>query len=175
MRPIAGRARVSETELQLDLVVPSPGEMLRTARLAQALPPRETADRLNWLPSYVDIIERDDYQALRRPAFARGYVKAYGKLLGLDERELMSAFAAIEGDHSAGAAAPRVAPSRPAPLQRTGVGVVVGLVVLSLLLVGLWLWQNQQVATPQNEVAPVSTMENESEQVPDAISVMLGS
>lgn len=166
---------MSEAELQLDLVAPSPGEMLRAARLAQALPSRETADRLNWLPSYVDVIERDDYQALRRPAFARGYVKAYGKLLGLDEKKLMAAFEAIQGGNDAGAAAPRISPGRPAPLQRTGVGVVVGLVVLGLLLAGLWLWQKQQQAMPQNELAPASTEKIESERAPDAISVMLGS
>ena len=41
---------------------------------------------------YVPMIERDDYQGLRSPAFARGYVRAYGKLLELDEEELIAAF-----------------------------------------------------------------------------------
>ena len=56
---------------------------------------REAADRLNLMPNYVAILERDDYQALRSPPFARGYVKAYGRLLGLDERQLMSVFDAL--------------------------------------------------------------------------------
>ncbi|MDA8752741.1 helix-turn-helix domain-containing protein [Halieaceae bacterium] len=165
---------MSESELQLDLVAPSPGEMLRAERLARELQPRETADRLNWLPSYVEIIERDDYQSLRRPAFARGYVKAYGKLLGLDVGKLMAAFEAIEGADSAGAAAPRVAPGRPVPLQRTGLGVVVGLVVLGLLMAGLWFWQSRQQVVPENELAPASPEQTDIQQTPDALSVAMG-
>ena len=72
----------------------SPGTLLRTAREAQELSEREAADRLNLMPDYVAILERDDYDALRAPAFARGYVKAYGKLLGLNEEELLAAIRA---------------------------------------------------------------------------------
>ncbi len=49
-------------------------------------------DLLNLMPGYVAILERDDYQALRSPAFARGYVRAYGQLMELDEAELLRAF-----------------------------------------------------------------------------------
>ena len=67
-------------EVQLDAFI-TPGTLLKTAREAQQLSEREVADRLNWMPGYTAIIERDDFQALRRPAFARGYVKAYGTML----------------------------------------------------------------------------------------------
>ena len=145
-----------ESSPQLDLVTATPGEQLRAARLGRKLQEADVASRLNWLPSYVSIIERDDYSALRRPAFARGYVRAYGKLLALDETALMQAFEALQGDHTAGAAAQRVAVQRPAPLQRTGLGVVVGLVVLVLLLTGLWYWQGFSAAGAVTEVAPWS-------------------
>jgi cytoskeleton protein RodZ len=141
---------------QLDLVTATPGEQLRAARLGKNLLEEDVAGRLNWLPSYVSIIERDDYSALRRPAFARGYVRAYGKLLSLDETALMQAFEALQGDYTAGAAARRVTGTRPAPLQRTGLGVVVGLVVLVLFLTGLWYWQGFTAAEAVTEVAPWS-------------------
>ncbi len=155
---------------QLDFVTASPGEQLRVARLSMNMPEDEVAERLNWLPSYVSIIERDDYTALRRPAFARGYVKAYGKLLGLEESTLMQAFEGLQGDNSAGAAARRVTGKRPAPLQRTGLGVVVGLVVLAVLLAGLWYWQGLQAAETVTEVAPWSPTEEDFDEPAGALA-----
>lgn len=159
-----------ESPKQLDLVTVSPGEQLRAARLAQNIPESEVAARLNWMPSYVAMVERDEYSALRRPAFARGYVKAYGKLLELDEAALMEAFESLQGDHSRGAAAPRISGSRPAPLQRTGVGVVVGLVVLGLLLAGLWAWQELHMDESATEVAPWAPQQQELNDAADALA-----
>ena len=70
----------------------TPGTLLKAAREAQGIPEREAADRLNLMPDYVAILERDDYESLRSPAFARGYVRAYGKMLGLDEEQLLETF-----------------------------------------------------------------------------------
>ena len=132
---------------QVDAFV-TPGTILRSARQAQGLNEKEVAERLNWMPGYVAVIERDDYQALRRPAFARGYLKAYGKLLGVDEEELLAAFVQYE---DVACELKRSSPRRPPrQLQHTGPGVVIGLVVLLLLLVAaLWWWQGgvEELAT----------------------------
>jgi cytoskeleton protein RodZ len=123
---------------QFDAFV-TPGSMLKAAREVQQLSQREAADRLNFMPGYVAILERDDYQALRSPPFARGYVKAYGRLLGLDEGELLEAFDRLREQQS-----PEVkkkVETRPLQLQHTGLGVVIGLAVLCLLVLGLWWWQ----------------------------------
>lgn len=118
----------------------TPGAMLKAARQSLELSERETADRLNWMPGYVAIVERDDYAALRRPSFARGYVKAFGKLLALDEKRLMTAFDALNIPNAVTASAS--APSRrPLQLQKTGLGVIVGLSLLCLLIAALWWWQ----------------------------------
>lgn len=100
---------------------------------------REAADRLNLMPNYVAIIERDDYQALRCPSFARGYVKAYGRLLGLDEQHLLAVFDQVV-EVPLVQYAKRAAP-RPLQLQRTGLGVVIGLGVLLLVVFALWWWE----------------------------------
>lgn len=113
------------------------GTVLRTAREAIGMSEREAADRLNFMPDYVGILERDEYQALRSPAFARGYVRSYARLLGIDEAEVLRLF----DEQSAELAGPRRVETRPLQLQRTGVGVIVGLTVLLLLLVLLWWWQ----------------------------------
>lgn len=126
---------MSEDTVQLDAFT-TPGFLLRVAREKQGLTEREAADRLNLMPNYVGILERDDYAALRSPSFARGYVKAYGRMLGLHEETLMSTFdqvtvvAPIKNEKRKDA--------RPLQLQRTGLGVVIGLGVLLMLVVALW-------------------------------------
>ena len=142
---------------QVDAFV-TPGTILRSARQAQGLNEKEVAERLNWMPGYVAVIERDDYQALRRPAFARGYLKAYGKLLGVDEEELLAAFVQYE---DVACELNRSSPRRPPlQLQHTGPGVVVGLVVLLVLLVvSLWWWQEGGDASATQQGATDSQVE----------------
>jgi len=130
---------VSEAALRQFDAFSTPGSLLRAAREAQGMSERGAADRLNLMPGYVGILERDEYQSLRSPPFARGYIKSYGRLLGLDEKQLMALF----DEQWAGRRSPvasRLA-ARPAPLQRTGVGVVISLVVLVLLVLALWWWR----------------------------------
>lgn len=122
---------------QLDAFL-TPGTLLKTAREARELSEREVADRLHLMPGYPAIIERDDYKALRHPAFARGYVKAYGKLVGVDEKRLLDAFDRLRAEE---APAPRKVRTRPAQLQSTGLSVIIGLVLLVLLVVAIWWWR----------------------------------
>jgi len=124
--------------VQLDAFT-TPGSLLKKARMAQGMSEREAADRLNLMPNYVAILERDDYQALRSPPFARGYVKAYGRLLGLDEGQLMSVFDALNVAEPA--QQEKRMDIRPLQLQRTGLGVVIGLGILLVLVVALWWWE----------------------------------
>jgi cytoskeletal protein RodZ len=132
---------VTNEAMQIDAFT-TPGSLLKKARIAQGMSEREAADRLNFMPNYVAILERDDYPALRSPPFARGYVKAYGRLLGLDEQHLMSVF---DAQH-----VPELPPqekrvdARPVQLQRTGLGVVIGLGVLVLLVGALWWWEDSR-------------------------------
>ena len=131
--------------VQLDAFT-TPGTLLRAAREVQGMSEREAADRLNFMPDYVTILERDDYQALRSPSFARGYVKAYGRLLGLDEEQLMSVFDQVSSVEPTQQI--KRIETRPLQLQRTGLGVVIGLGVLLLLVVALWWWGKGQPEQP---------------------------
>lgn len=131
----------------------SPGALLREAREAQGLSAREVADRLHLMPGYPAIIERDDFQSLLHPAFARGYVKAYGKLLGLDEMRLLAAFDRLRAE--AARPAPRKIRTQALQLQHTGVAVVVGLLLLALLVAAIWWWSVVPEANVQSvELSP---------------------
>ena len=138
---MSGPSEVASEALQLDAFT-TPGSLLKAARESQGMSEREAADRLNLMPDYVGILERDDYQALRSPTFARGYVKVYGRLLGLDEPYLLSVYDELKEASPVGKL--KRIETRPLQLQRTGFGVVVGLAVLLLLVAGLWWWQGDR-------------------------------
>ena len=143
----------------------TPGSLLKAAREQCGMSEREAADRLNLMPDYVGILERDDYQSLRSPPFARGYVKAYGRLLGLDEKYLMSVFDQVV--EVAPVQSERRVAARPLELQRTGLGVIIGLGVLLLLVLTLWWSKEGAGDQPLPEVdneAPVRIDDNNSMQ-----------
>lgn len=126
----------SDVLSQVDAFV-TPGTLLRKARLAAGFSEREVEDLLNLMPGYVGVLERDDYQALRSPAFARGYVRAYAQLMKLEEAELLAAF--DEQRESWEQEKQRVE-THSLQLQSTGLGVIVGLVILLMLFFALWWW-----------------------------------
>jgi len=140
---------VTDEAVQLDAFT-TPGTLLRAARESQGMSEREAADRLNFMPDYVTILERDDYQALRSPPFARGYVKAYGRLLDLDEEHLMSVFEQVIAEMPI--QQEKRIETRPLQLQRTGLGVVIGLGVLLLMVMALWWWEKDQ---PEQSLSPI--------------------
>ena len=137
MRPLNGTSDVtSDVSLQVDAFV-TPGTLLRKERLAAGFSEREVEDLLNLMPGYVSVLERDDYQALRSPAFARGYVRAYGQLMKLDEAELLQAF---DDQRDTWELDKKRVETRSLQLQSTGLGVIVGLVTLLMLFFALWWW-----------------------------------
>jgi cytoskeletal protein RodZ len=146
-----------ERQTQLD-AFSTPGSLLKSGRLAQGMSEREAADRLNLMPDYVEILERDDYAALRSPTFARGYVRSYGRLLDIDEQNLLQLFDELEGDRPG--AAPKRIETKPLQLQQTGVGVGVGLVILFFLVVLMRWWLG---ADAEAEVAVEAESEVSSE------------
>ena len=119
----------------------SPGAMLKAAREELKLSEREAADRLHWMPGYVAIIERDEFSVLLRPSFAKGYVKAFGRLVKLDEKELMAAFETVEERDDIGSVTSEKTTPTELPPHKTGRGIVVGLCSLFLLFAVLWWLQ----------------------------------
>ncbi|MEM1230071.1 MAG: RodZ domain-containing protein [Pseudomonadota bacterium] len=71
-----------------------PGKTLRAARRAMNVEVREVADALNLPPPSIEAIERNDFGELPNLVFARGYVRAYAKLVELDPDPVVAAFQA---------------------------------------------------------------------------------
>ena len=71
----------------------SVGPRLRAAREAQGLSVEEAAGRLRLMHRQIDAMEREDFESLGQPVFARGFVRNYARLLGLDPDALLSQMA----------------------------------------------------------------------------------
>src|SRR5690554_8157139 len=79
----------------------SPGEILRREREVQGLARAEVATTLNLRQSVVIDIEEDNYEQIPVAAYRRGYLRAYARLLGMDENSVLEAYSARFGsqDH----------------------------------------------------------------------------
>jgi len=118
-----------------------PGEVLRARREALDVSVREVAETLNLSMTMIEAIEADDAERLPGTVFARGYVRAYARLLELDPKPLLKYYPKAEV-----AEQPGEVPSEP-PIwewirRRPGLvlGSAGGALVTLLLLVVLLLW-----------------------------------
>lgn len=114
----------------------SPGALLRAARLQQDISERELADRLNWQFDYVAAVEEDRFDVIRNPVFVTGYLRAAARLLEVDEEQVIAAYRGL--DPSAVDTAPERLDSRPPQVQKTGLGVPVGIAAAVLLVIFVW-------------------------------------
>ena len=74
----------------------SPGELLRQERSRRGLKKIEVAERLHITKHYVIAIESDSYEKLPGGIFARGYLKKYAELLGLDADQIVILYNEME-------------------------------------------------------------------------------
>ena len=138
----------------------NPGERLRQAREARHWSRAEVALQLHLSEDAVRYIEEGLFDKLPGTTFARGYIRSYAKLLGLDANELAQEF-----DHFIGA------PPAAAPLQqlnrvhepaRLSQNVLRGgLFALSLVAVGIGImwWQERYGEAPSRTSAPIERVE----------------
>lgn len=86
------------------LAVPrvNPGETLRKARESRGWTIADVAGQLNLTPQRLSQIEQGAFDKLPGHTFARGYVRAYAKLLDIDQSRLVLEFDQFTGSDAAG-------------------------------------------------------------------------
>ena len=82
----------------------APGAQLARQRAARGWSIIEVADQLNLAPRQIQAIEADNYAALPGIAIARGFIRAYAKLMKIDATQLLATM--LAGPVSANQAAP---------------------------------------------------------------------
>ena len=98
-----GTLQNSETHSGLEAI----GNRLSTARRQQQLELKSVASQLHLNSDVVAALESGDESALPAMTFVRGYIKAYARLLGLDDKQILALIPAAEG-------------YQPAPLKAVG-------------------------------------------------------
>ncbi len=81
----------------------TPGQRLSNERVAHRLSQKEVADKLHITIHYVNAIEHDAYEKLPGAVFAKGYIKSYAELLGLDVQDYLNCFEEFQAQLRSGA------------------------------------------------------------------------
>jgi cytoskeleton protein RodZ len=127
------------------------GQLLRESREAQGITLEEVAGRLRLMHRQVEAIETDDFESLGQPVFARGFVRNYARLLGLDPEALL---ARMEGaPEEKPAVSPADSPPQHAWLTSPWlILLLLGVLLLLAVPVALYLWLNS--GTDDTPVSP---------------------
>ncbi len=67
----------------------SPGQSLQAERLRQEMTVQQVAQDLHLDTWVIDALEADDYSTIGAPVFAKGHLRQYAELLGLEADELL--------------------------------------------------------------------------------------
>jgi cytoskeleton protein RodZ len=67
----------------------TPGTLLRAARLERGLSVQQCADRLRARTRQIEAIERDDFAPLGGDVYARGFLRSYADIVGVDPQEVL--------------------------------------------------------------------------------------
>jgi cytoskeleton protein RodZ len=135
-----------------------PGAIVRAQREARGLTRQDIADSLNLGRRVIEDIETENWARLPTPAFTRGYLRAYAKLLDIDPDEVASAFEEALGhgemhrtdvspmQHKQGRGVADVAQKHPGAVLTGAVGLVICAVLVVLWAV--WPTSTESVAAP---------------------------
>ena len=142
----------------------NPGETLRAAREEKGWTLEEAASQLNLTPTSLGQIEAGSFDKLPGHTFARGYIRAYAKLLGMDQAQMVSAFDHYTGTDASGSSVHALGRiEEPMRLSQNILRFVSFALLVALGLAGFFWWQGQsdQVAREQAGT-PIEHVEVES-------------
>ena len=80
----------------------NPGDTLRQARENRGWSTSQVAGQLNLTENSLRHLEQGNFDKLPGHTFARGYVRAYAKLLGMDQAQMVTAFDQFTGTDATG-------------------------------------------------------------------------
>ncbi|RUR34525.1 RodZ domain-containing protein [Vreelandella nanhaiensis] len=127
----------------------SPGELLSRQREQLGVPLGEAARALNLRPAVVEGLEQDRYDEIPITAYRRGYLRAYARYLGLDDRLVLDAYKERYGATDAERKVTPVSVNRPP--SKLGVWLfrlMTVLVIAGLIGVTVMWWQSRGGSEP---------------------------
>lgn len=123
----------------------SPGGLLRRRREKRALSVAEVAKRLHLDAGIIEALEKDNYARIASPAYAKGYLASYARLVEADSERISALF-----DSIAPAEPPAIAPAVKPPMQVSsshhGLRALTCLIVLGLIVLFV-IWYRGHFST----------------------------
>lgn len=144
-----------------------PGARLQSARQERGLEVAVAAQALHVAPRIIEAIEADRYEVFDAPVYARGFLRAYARLLNVPADEVLARYDALTPDPPAPTLIP---PANAGRLPRDWSALrKVAVLVLALAAVGTsyWWWMGRvappESTTPVATVAPATALPNAAE------------
>ncbi|VVO98742.1 Cytoskeleton protein RodZ [Pseudomonas fluorescens] len=122
----------------------NPGEILRQARESNGWSLAEVALKLNLTTTSLSNLEAGAFDKLPGHTFARGYIRAYAKLLGMDQAVLVQQFDQSTGTDSQGSSVHSLGRiEEPVRVSHTILRIVSLLLLVAVIGGGFVWWQDQ--------------------------------
>ncbi|KAE9658367.1 helix-turn-helix domain-containing protein [Pseudomonas sp. PB105] len=122
----------------------NPGETLRQARESNGWSLAEVALKLNLTTTSLGNLEAGAFDKLPGHTFARGYIRAYAKLLGIDQTVLVQEFDQFTGTDSQGSSVHGLGRiEEPVRVSHTILRIVSLLLLIAVIGGGFVWWQDQ--------------------------------
>ncbi|RJG40242.1 RodZ domain-containing protein [Motilimonas pumila] len=136
--------------------VAGPGQLLKEAREALNLSQEDIASRLNLRAHNIHDIETDDYDPKVPTAFIKGYLKAYARIVGVSEFDVLDAFKALGLGEAKYANMQSFSQRTQQEAQNTRLTWVSYAVGISIVAALVWWWLQKPTTEPATSEQLVS-------------------
>jgi cytoskeleton protein RodZ len=133
----------------------NPGATLRKARMDKGLALQDVASQLNLSVSTLTNLEAGALERLPGHTFARGYIRAYAKLLGLDQAPLVAAFDQFSGSNAQGSNVNSLGRIKEPVRLGKGLRQLISSALLLLVVVAGYLWWQERSADSRDHSSVV--------------------
>jgi cytoskeletal protein RodZ len=144
--------------------MPGIGQLLTDAREARGMTANDVAKRLRIRAMFVDALEREDWPTVGEPVYARGFLKNYARLVGLDPEAAAAALEAAYPAYAPRVESPVMTRDEPdlryASARQSGTNWIVvatGVVAVVMLLAVAWNFFGMPNSGPASEVAALNS------------------
>lgn len=127
---------------------PRAGERLREARREKDIPVLDIAKELHLDEHKVRALERNDFEALGAPVFAKGHLKKYAELVGIEFDDVLTEYYQINREGPQ----PLVITPRSRPRRELTPGPWIAVIVIIVIVAAAYWWF--AVRTPVVELPP---------------------
>ncbi len=136
------------------------GDSLRAAREKAGLSVEDVAADLLLKPELIEAIEANKLEGLSAPAYVKGYIRSYARLLGLDSTDLIAEYESLGFDQPGWTIPENQQKKSGSILRLLSLAVPVGLVLTGLFIT--WLVTSGYLSPPVDDDPETATTTTES-------------